>query len=105
MSPFRADCAPASLRSAGWALRPDFVDGLRRLPPIPKVVHVSWKSHDLPRLHAAMSADRLRRLCGPDWELRVYNDTEVDQWLKREIPAADYARLRDRHWSRQTRRP
>jgi len=51
---------------------------------IPKKVHLSWKTKDLLDSKSPLVVHGVKRLVdlNPDWEVTIYDDQEVDDYLK-----------------------
>ena len=52
--------------------------------PIPKILHQTWKTRELPPEFAAFRRTWLR--CHPDWECRVYDDSDGRQLVAEHYP-------------------
>ena len=70
---------------------------LRALPPIPRKLHVSWRSSELP---PATIFTRVTILAlierNPGWSVTIYNDSQLDDYLRAALPAYSptaYARI------------
>jgi len=48
------------------------------IPKIPKVVHQTWKTSDLPHCLAELRKTWIQ--LNPEWEVRLWNDTEIDRF-------------------------
>lgn len=91
-----------SLRSETEFVQPSAVDPLdffANLPPIPKLVHLTWKNKDVLNSDLRIVLNGARNLVdlNPDWTVSVSNDTEVEAYLRDKLSAADYALIKDRH--------
>ena len=74
---------------------------LRSLPPIPRRVHVAWRSSVVPP-PSLFSSLTIRVLIqrNPGWEVRIHNDSEIDAYLQSSLPSYDpaaYAEIAHRH--------
>ena len=64
-----------------------FLATLRALPPIPKRVHVSWRSSALPRPSLFSRVTILALIDrNPGWSVTVYNDSQLDAYLREALP-------------------
>ena len=61
---------------------------LRALPPIPRKIHVSWRSSEVP---PATIFTRVTILAlierNPGWLVTIYNDSQLDEYLRAALPA------------------
>ena len=96
LSPFRVSCSNSTAAAAA-TVAPSFIAALRALPPIPRVVHVAWKSDRLPP-SSLFSELTVRRLAStnPRWSVRLYNDSAIERYLRASLPAAAYAAVAPR---------
>ena len=79
-----------------FQLAPDYVRHLRTLPPIPKVLHCSWRNKDILKSRNSLVLNGLLNEVemNPDWEYKIWTDDEIDAYIKRLIPASDWAFMR-----------
>ena len=66
---------------------------------IPKIVHLTWKTKDIIDSHSPMIVNGVRRLIdmNPDWQVTVYDDNEIDSYLREWLDANDYRLIQDTH--------
>ena len=66
---------------------------------IPKIVHLTWKTKDIIDSHSPMIVNGVRRLIdmNPDWQVTVYEDEEVDSYLRDKLESSDYNLIKDAH--------
>lgn len=59
---------------------------------IPKIAHYTWVSKDILHSENPMILNGIRNFVdmNPDWHVYIYQDHEVDQYLKSNLSAADY---------------
>lgn len=64
---------------------------------IPKKIHLSWVKKDIADHHSPFIKIGLRNLIdlNPNWELTIYNDQEIDDYLKSNLGASDYCLIGD----------
>ena len=82
-----------------YTVQPDFLQRLAALPSIPRIVHISWKNSSAPPQGV------FGRLCGavplmsgsPGWRVRLYNDTDIANYLRAVLPARDARLVLQRH--------
>src|SRR6056300_1250593 len=65
---------------------------------IPKIVHVTWKTKDILQSNSSLIQNGLKKLVelNPDWEVRVYDDSDIDTYLQQNL-SADYDLIKDDH--------
>ncbi len=65
---------------------------------IPKKVHLSWKTKDIADYDSPLVREGVRKLIdlNPGWEVKVYDDEEVDEFLKQTLSPEDYGLLADK---------
>jgi hypothetical protein len=65
---------------------------------IPKIVHVTWKTKEVLRSNSPLIQNGLKKLVelNPDWEVRVYDDSDIETYLQQNL-SADYDLIRDDH--------
>ena len=66
---------------------------------IPHKIHVSWPDKHVLGSQTPMVLNGIKNLelQNPDWQIKISNDREVDEFIKDHIAAADYNLLADRH--------
>lgn len=66
---------------------------------IPKIVHLSWKTKDIFDSQTPIIVNGIRQLVdlNPDWAVTVYDDNDVDSYLKNILDKNDYARIENKH--------
>ena len=66
---------------------------------IPKIVHLTWKSKDIVDSQSPMILNGVRKLIdlNPDWQVTVYDDNEIDSYLREVLNASDYRLIQDTH--------
>lgn len=80
-------------------VRKSFLHSLSSLPEIPRVVHIAWKSAPAlppPGVFTSLCVRRLISL-NRGWKVRLYNDTEIETYLREALPAEDAILLAGRH--------
>lgn len=78
----------------------NFLSFLGDAKEIPRKIHVSWKENNFEKL---VSSDNPMILNGiqnlkdmnPDWDLKISNDEEVEEYIKSNIDKSDYSLLKD----------
>jgi len=75
----------------------DFKETLKQLPPFPKNIYLVWPSHSLVDSKTDMVQHGVRQLIdkNPDWAWKVYNDSEVDAFIKARISKEDWSLIAD----------
>lgn len=65
---------------------------------IPKIVHTTWSTKDILKNNSTLVQNGLKKLAelNPNWELRVYDDAEVEQDLKQYL-GSDYSLIQEDH--------
>lgn len=66
---------------------------------IPKVIHVAWKDKKVIESESPLILNGLRNLINlnPDWEVKVYDDNDIDHYLKECLSPDDYELIKDVH--------
>lgn len=66
---------------------------------IPKTVHATWKSKDILTSNSDMARFGIQRVAelNPNWNVIVYDDNEVDQYLKAVMSPQDYSLIENVH--------
>ena len=61
---------------------------LRALPPIPRKIHVSWRSSEVPPVTIFTRVTILALIQrNPGWLVTIYNDSQLDEYLRAALPA------------------
>ena len=60
--------------------------------PIPKKIHVSWVSRDVVDSQCCIIVNGLKNLIdlNPEWQVTIYQDEEVDSYLRQTLSNKDY---------------
>lgn len=72
---------------------------LRDLSPIPKKVHISWRTKDVVHSQNPLILNGLRNLIdmNPDWDVQISIDTiDVENYLADNLSSLDYSLLKDK---------
>ena len=71
---------------------------------IPKKVHLSWKTKDLLDSKSPLVVHGVKHLVelNPDWEVTIYDDQEVDDYLKNQLEPQVYALIASKHIVQKT---
>ena len=66
---------------------------------IPKVVHIAWPDKEVGNNQSPIILNGLRNLIdlNPDWNVIIYDDDEIDTYLKNNLDASDYELVKDIH--------
>jgi mannosyltransferase OCH1-like enzyme len=66
---------------------------------IPKIAHVAWKTKDVVDSKSPLILNGLRNLIdlNPDWTVTVYDDSNVDEYLRNTLNKRDYNLIKDIH--------
>ena len=76
------------------AVRQRFLRELERLPPLPKVVHVTWPRHiDVASMKGQpILREGVQRLleANPGWRVEVSDDADIDDYLRGKLSTEDY---------------
>ena len=72
------------LATAELSVSPDYVEYLRSLAPIPKLVHVIWPDKDVVHSNLEMVKQGIYRIMelNPSWTLLVHDDDDVDRTIR-----------------------
>ena len=70
----------------------------RKYEMIPKIIHTTWKTKDILNSNSILVQNGLKKLSelNPGWELRVYDDNDIDQYLIHNL-GTDYDLIKDDH--------
>ena len=65
---------------------------------IPKIVHTTWSTKDILNSNSILIQNGLKKIIelNPDWEVRVYDDYDIEQYLKEKL-GLDYDLVKDDH--------
>lgn len=65
---------------------------------IPKIVHTTWSTKDILNSNSTLIENGLKNLIqlNPKWEVRVYDDNDIEQYLKEKL-GSDYDLVKDDH--------
>lgn len=66
---------------------------------IPKIAHITWKTKDVVNSQSPLILNGLRNLIdlNPDWNVTVYDDHDIDEYLKGVLNKRDYNLIKDLH--------
>ena len=66
---------------------------------IPKIVHLSWKHKNILNSQSPLILNGMKKLVdlNPDWQVTVYNDKEIDDYIKDALPRSDYKLVENIH--------
>ena len=66
---------------------------------IPKIAHITWKTKDVVNSQSPLILNGLRNLIdlNPDWNVIVYDDHDIDEYLKSVLNKRDYNLIKDLH--------
>lgn len=66
---------------------------------IPKIAHITWKTKDVVNSQSSLILNGLRNLIdlNPDWNVIVYDDHDIDEYLKSVLNKRDYNLIKDLH--------
>ncbi|NBP57993.1 hypothetical protein EBU71_15935 [bacterium] len=66
---------------------------------IPKIAHVAWKTKDVVNSQSPLILNGLRNLIdlNSDWKVIVYDDNEIDEYLRNILNKRDYNLIKDIH--------
>ena len=66
---------------------------------IPKVVHVCWKNKDVVNSQSPLILNGLRNIIdmNPDWNVVVYDDKDIEDYLKEHLTYSNYKLIEDCH--------
>lgn len=65
---------------------------------IPKIAHYTWVSKDILHSQNPMILNGIRNFVdmNPDWQINIYQDHEVDQYLRENLSSHDYKLIAER---------
>lgn len=65
---------------------------------IPKIVHTTWSTKNILNSNSILIQNGLKKIIelNPDWEVRVYDDYDIEQYLKEKL-GLDYDLVKDDH--------
>lgn len=66
---------------------------------IPKIIHISWKDKDVVNSKLPIIEKGLKNLINlnPEWKLTVYDDFEVNEYLKEKLDIQDFEMIENDH--------
>jgi len=66
---------------------------------IPKIVHLTWKTKDILSSTSPLILNGIAKLkeLNPDWNITVYTDEEIDNYLKYYLEPIDFNLIKDVH--------
>lgn len=66
---------------------------------IPKIVHVSWKDKSILESQSPLIKEGLANLIqlNPDWKVAIYDDEEVNEYLKESMDSRDFKLIENDH--------
>ena len=76
-----------------------FLEFLSRSPPIPKLLHISWPNKDVLSSNTTVIEWGLKNFMkiNPEWKVMIYNDSDIEQYLKQKLSVHDYSLLSRKH--------
>lgn len=79
------------------SVQAEFKETLKQLPPFTKNIYLIWPNHSLVDSKTDMVQYGVRQLIdmNPDWTWKVYNDSEVDSFIKARISEDDWSLIAD----------
>jgi len=82
-----------------WKVSKEYNEHVAKLVPIPKLIHFTFPSKEVANSKNEMILNGLQNLVdlNPGWELKVWEDKEVEEFLIEKLPADEWERLKDRH--------
>lgn len=71
----------------------------RHLEPIPKIIHICWKTKDILERKSVFLENTVQKLVNlaDGWTPVISDDADVEQYLKDNMSFIDYYRIKDRH--------
>jgi hypothetical protein len=66
---------------------------------IPKIAHIAWKTKDVVDSKSPLIVNGLHKLIdlNPDWTVTVYDDNDIDEYLRSVLNKRDYNLIKDIH--------
>jgi hypothetical protein len=66
---------------------------------IPKIAHIAWKTKDVIHSQSPIILNGLKNLINlnPDWTVTIYDDNDVDEYLRGILNKRDYNLIKDIH--------
>ena len=66
---------------------------------IPKIIHIAWKHKHILDSQSPLILNGLRKLIdiNPYWQVTIYTDEEIDEYLKVTLQEIDYKLIQDKH--------
>jgi hypothetical protein len=79
------------------SVQAELKETLKRLPPFTKNIYLVWPNHSLVDSKTDIVKYGVRQLIdmNPDWTWKVYNDSEVDSFIKARISEEDWSLIAD----------
>ena len=73
-------------------------NNLKNLKPIPKNLFISWKNKDFYNSQNPLILNGIGNFknINPDWTINLYDDKEVDNYLKKKLDKIDYEKIKNR---------
>ena len=73
-------------------------NNLKNLKPIPKNLFISWKNKDFYNSQNPLILNGIGNFknMNPDWIINLYDDKEVDDYLKKNLDKIDYEKIKNR---------
>ena len=71
---------------------------------IPKTVHMSWKDKSIFESTNPLVVEGVKRVIelNPNWQVTIYDDAEVDDYLKEQLEPQHYELIQDKHIVQKT---
>ena len=71
---------------------------------IPKTVHMSWKDKSILESTNPLVIEGVKKLIklNPEWEVTIYDDAEIDSYLKEQLEPQHYELIKDKHIVQKT---
>jgi hypothetical protein len=68
------------------------------LGPIPKIIHVSWKTKDILENQSPLILNGIANLkkLNPDYSLEISDDNDVEEYLKSKLRKCDYFKIKNK---------
>lgn len=75
------------------------MDLFENCEPIPKKIHIFWKIKDYLDFNFNIISNGTRKLrdLNPDYEFIVYDDNDIENYLKEQLSPADYQLIKNKH--------
>jgi mannosyltransferase OCH1-like enzyme len=71
---------------------------------IPKTIHMSWKDKSILESTNPLVVEGVKKVIelNPTWQVTIYDDTEVDDYLKKQLEPQHYELIQDKHIVQKT---